>query len=259
MASLADLKRISTEGLPKSDPKKFAKHEIPGLVPESEWGTTFHHNGRRYYRTPSGQCYPSVTTFLGAFEDETNLIAWRKRVGDAEADRISKRSTDRGTAIHDALEHYVQGIEYDAEAATGEFFFMYEQLRVVLNELDAWSYVEHALYSDKLKIAGRCDLMGTFRKRRAILDYKNKNYVRGRQDMHDYFVQGAVYALMHEERYGEKIDDVVILASEEDKKRTKAHVFIEPVDNLRDEVMDKIRRFHNQHSDWYDIPPLMLL
>jgi len=259
VVSFADLKKITTEGVPKSGNKVFPKRIIDSLVPESKWGETFHFDGRRYYRTPNGGIYPSATTFLGAFEDETHLIAWRKRVGEAEANRISKRSTDRGTAIHDALEHYVQGIPYDAEAATGEFFFMYEQLRVVLGELDDWSYVEHALWSDKLRVAGRCDLMGTFRKRRAILDYKNKNYVRGREDMRDYFLQGALYAVMHEERYGEKIDDIVILASEEDKKRNKAHVFIEQVDNMRDELMDKSARFQRQFAHWYDIPPLMLL
>ncbi|AXF41432.1 putative exonuclease [Acinetobacter phage SH-Ab 15599] len=259
MASLADLKRIKLEGVGRTPDKKFDLRVIPNLVPDNQWGETFHFNDRRYYRPPNGGVYPSVTTLLGAFEDDSQIIAWRNRVGKAEADRICKRSTDRGTAIHEALEHYIQGIPYDVQAGVGEFTFMYEQIRLSLMELNSWSYVEHALYSEKMKVAGRCDLMGVFRNRKAIIDYKNKNYVFGRSDMRDYFIQGCLYALMHEERYGEKIDDVVIISSEEDKKRTTAHVFVQSVDSLRDETLDKVFRFHRQHADWYDIPPLFLL
>ena len=259
MASLAGLKRLMEEG-PTIVQRSFPKKELVELVPESAWGETFHHNDRRYYQTPGGGIYPSATTFLGYFSDDKYLIEWRKRVGEAEADRIVERSCKRGEDIHKALEHYIEGLTYDAEAEVGEFHFMYEQHRRVLDkDLDSWIAIEHALYSDKLKVAGRSDLICYFRGRLSILDYKNKNYVGRTDDMTEYFLQGALYAIMFEEMYGVKVEDIVILAAEDDKKVEKAQVFITKVDKWKDQIYSMNQRFLNENADWYDIPPLLLL
>ena len=49
---------------------------------------------------------PSVTTVLGKTKDQSGLDKWRKRVGDAEADRISTLSMNRGTIMHRLIELY---------------------------------------------------------------------------------------------------------------------------------------------------------
>ena len=54
---------------------------------------------------------PSVTTVLDKTSDKTALIAWRKRVGEAEANRVSKESAGLGTKVHDALEKHILGEE----------------------------------------------------------------------------------------------------------------------------------------------------
>ena len=54
---------------------------------------------------------PSVTTILDKTSDKTALIAWRKRVGDAEANRVSKESAGLGTKVHNAIEKYILGEE----------------------------------------------------------------------------------------------------------------------------------------------------
>ena len=56
---------------------------------------------------------PSVTTVLDKTSDKTALIAWRKRVGDAEANRVSKESAGLGTKVHNALEQYILGEDYE--------------------------------------------------------------------------------------------------------------------------------------------------
>ena len=69
--------------------------------------------------TPEGRKYvgddnipvPSVTTILDKTSDKTALIEWRKRVGDAEANRISKESAGLGTKVHNALEKHILGEE----------------------------------------------------------------------------------------------------------------------------------------------------
>ena len=61
----------------------------------------------RQYRTPEGLLYPSVTTVLGAAADKSGLDAWRKAVGEEEANRVSARAARRGTAVHSLCEKLV--------------------------------------------------------------------------------------------------------------------------------------------------------
>ena len=56
---------------------------------------------------------PSVTTILGDTGDKTALIAWRKRVGEAEATRISTESAGLGTKVHNALEKFILQEDYE--------------------------------------------------------------------------------------------------------------------------------------------------
>lgn len=262
MASLSDLKKIVTgetklvtpySGFPRIEPSYQ-------LDDESGWDEMFRHNGRRYYRPPNGGVYPSVTTFLKHNKDNSDIEAWKKRVGEDEAKRITKRSTDRGEEIHKALEYYIQGLPYEYEKNIGEFMFMFEQIRLRLHEnLDGWVYMEHALYSEQMKIAGRCDLMGVWAGKRSIIDYKNKNRRSRSSTVEDYMIQTACYAIMHEERYKESIDQLVIVASVEKTKNAKAEVHVEPLDRWKDRVLDMNRRFLRECEDWYDIPPLLLL
>ena len=56
---------------------------------------------------------PCVTTLLGDTGDKTALIAWRKRVGEAEATRISNESAGLGTKVHNALEKFILQEDYE--------------------------------------------------------------------------------------------------------------------------------------------------
>lgn len=65
--------------------------------------------GRRYYRiVRDGVLYrlPSVTTIISAMTDHSAIDEWRKRVGEEEADRISRFSANRGTCMHQKLEYW---------------------------------------------------------------------------------------------------------------------------------------------------------
>ena len=53
-----------------------------------------------------GTKLPSVTTVLGA-QKKQGIMEWRKRVGEAEANRISKQATGRGTNVHTLCERYL--------------------------------------------------------------------------------------------------------------------------------------------------------
>ena len=104
--------------------------------------------GRRYV-TPEGNAYPSVTTVLSSFNKKA-IQEWRNRVGEEEAERVIKQSTDIGTAVHESIEKYLNGDEWDS---FGEGF---DQLlaKKITNK-----FVSHGLLgiSEELLVAGRVD------------------------------------------------------------------------------------------------------
>jgi hypothetical protein len=65
----------------------------------------------RYYTDPDGNRYYSVTTVLSIL-NKAAIMAWRKRVGNEEANRISSQAATRGTKVHDMIEKYIVG-EYN--------------------------------------------------------------------------------------------------------------------------------------------------
>ena len=64
-------------------------------------------NGKRFYETPEGDHYPSVTTITGLLSREA-IQAWRLRVGEEAANKITKAATTRGTKVHKLAEMYLR-------------------------------------------------------------------------------------------------------------------------------------------------------
>ena len=63
-------------------------------------------DGNRVYQTPDGKLYPSVTTVL-AEHSKKGIMEWRQRVGEVEANKISRQAATRGTKIHGVVEQYL--------------------------------------------------------------------------------------------------------------------------------------------------------
>ena len=62
--------------------------------------------GKRFYVTPDGNKYPSITTVLSGRNAE-GLIKWRERVGNDVANQIMRTAAKRGTAVHELAENYL--------------------------------------------------------------------------------------------------------------------------------------------------------
>ena len=69
--------------------------------------STTNEDGSRVYVNASGVAYPSATTVLGVLSRD-GIAAWRKRVGEEEADKISNQASTRGTKIHSLTESYLK-------------------------------------------------------------------------------------------------------------------------------------------------------
>ena len=69
-----------------------------------------HIDGVRYYKIPDEDeliKMVSITSVTSHFNKDI-FVKWRKRVGNEEADRITKAATGRGTDMHTLTEHYLR-------------------------------------------------------------------------------------------------------------------------------------------------------
>lgn len=163
-------------------------------------------NGSRLYETPAGKV-ASVTTILDSTKDKTHLMEWRKRVGDAEANRISKEAAGLGTLMHTHLENYVIGKPRPTGnntvqvMATAMADTMIREAFVNVDEV--WG-IEAALYYPGL-YAGTSDMIGVWQGKPAIIDHKTTNKPKKKEWIEDYFLQCCAYALAHNEVHGTDI------------------------------------------------------
>jgi genome maintenance exonuclease 1 len=151
-------------------------------------------NGKRHYITPGGN-YPSVTSVTSLLSAE-GIKAWRARVGEKKAQQIITESSTRGTSVHKLCENYVNNIEVPDDS--GDVF---KQIRGELDKHLGTIYaVEAPLYSDKLKVAGRVDLIAEWKGKLSIIDFKTANKPKKEEWIEGYFMQESAYAYMFAER-----------------------------------------------------------
>lgn len=162
---------------------------------------------QRLYATPDGHRVPSVTTILDRTADKTALIEWRKRVGEAEANRISQESAGLGTLVHKHIENYIVG--EPRPSGNNQVHVMARSMSdAVINQgladVDEVWGMEASLYYPGL-YAGTTDLVGVYKGRPAIMDHKTTKKMKLREWIDDYFIQTVAYALAHNEVYGTDI------------------------------------------------------
>ena len=178
-------------------------------------------NGQRQYTGDDNQPVPSVTTVLSDTGDKTALINWRKRVGDAEANRISQESAGLGTKVHNALEKYVLLEEYEIKGNNHISIMaknmVDEMIDKGLSQVDEIWGVEVALIAQGL-YAGTSDAVGMFNGVESIIDFKTAKKIKKREWIEDYFMQGCAYALAHNEMFGTNINQVAILMIDREGK-----------------------------------------
>lgn len=196
-------------------------------------------NGKRFYTTPDGKRLPSVTTVLGA-KPKPHLLEWRKRVGEEEANRITKKSSGRGTNLHQMCEDYVNNKPLSVRMP--DALEMFKSLKPLLHRINNVHYQEQALWSYQLNMAGRVDCIAEFDGELSIIDYKNSRRIKTREQILDYFHQTTAYALMYEELIGKPINKLVILMAVEDDE---PQLFIE---NTEDHIHGLVEAIHYYQS-----------
>ena len=174
----------------------------------------------RHYLDSNNNHVPSVTTVLsGTSQSKVGIDQWRQRVGDIEADRVIKQSTDIGTAVHESIEKYLNDEEWDFFGADPDQMmaknitckFISDGLEGI-NEV--WG-LEVGLLLDGL-YAGTADCVGTYNGVESLIDFKTAKKIKRREWIEDYFLQGCAYANAHNVMFGTNIQQIVILMIDRD-------------------------------------------
>ena len=165
-------------------------------------------NGGRYYVSPTGEKYPSITTVLSERGKE-GIIAWRKKVGEEKATYIANEAARRGTAVHKLVEQYLNN--EDLSDAGVLPLALFTVMKEELDKIDNIKIQEGSLYSDEYKVAGQVDCIADYDGKPCIIDFKTSTKEKKEEWIENYFIQGAAYAEMYKERYGTDIEDIVIL------------------------------------------------
>ena len=168
-------------------------------------------SGRTYY-TPDG-AYPSITTILGKTADNTWLQRWIERVGEEEAARVSKEATDRGTLVHEFAERHFNGEDIsDLALQTLDVRQMsHDLIKIAESGVEEVWGQEQVLWSNKYRYAGRTDMVGIWRGKPTIIDFKTSKKKKYVKQITDYFIQCCAYAVAHNELYGTGIRNMAVL------------------------------------------------
>ena len=177
-------------------------------------------SGQRQYTGDDNNPVPSVTTILSATGDKSGLIAWRKRVGEQEATRISTEAAGLGTKVHNAIEKYILGEEYEIKGNN----VISEMAKPMVNNMitegvskvdEIWG-VEVGLIAKGL-FAGTSDCIGVYEGKPTIIDFKTARKIKKREWIEDYFLQGCAYANAHNVMFDTRIEQIVILMVDRDE------------------------------------------
>jgi len=176
--------------------------------------------------------YPSVTTVLSADKSKQgSLDAWRKRVGEEEANKVMHRASSTGTAVHLVMEDFI----LDQKPQTKPMPYVHEIANRLKKEIDGKigkvRMVEGQLFSHYLRAAGTADLIAEFDGKLSIIDWKTSKWNKKSESISSYYMQLAAYAVMFEERTGIPVPQLVIVMSGTNPDSPFSKVFVEKRDD----------------------------
>ena len=204
------MNKLNTFMKEKYDMKSFIHTPPTELLPEI---LTENINGKRFYVTPEGEKYPSITTILSGRNKE-GINRWRNHVGNDVANQIMRSAAKRGTAVHQLVEDYLNNIELSNQDVLPTALFTL--LKPELDNINNIRIQEGGLYSDEYGVAGRVDCIADYKGKLSVIDFKTSTKEKKEEWVENYFIQGSAYCKMYEERYSQPIDQVVILIVTED-------------------------------------------
>jgi hypothetical protein len=187
------------------------------------------HNGeqinfldQRFYKTETGEYYPSVTSILNFYPKNGFFHAWLKDVGH-NSDIIARKAADEGTQVHNAIEAFLEGKEIKWMDDRGHANYSLDVWRMILRFTEFWKTFNPELIASEIhllshehKYAGTCDLVVKMNEKIWLLDIKTSNSLHT-----SYNLQLSAYAKAWDEHYDNKIEETGIIWLKSSKRGLK--------------------------------------
>ena len=222
------------------DMKSFSHVPLTTQLPDIHTETI---KGKRFYVTPEGNKYPSITTVLSGRNSE-GIVKWRKSVGNDVANQIMRQAASRGTAVHQLVEDYLNNEELSKQDVLPTALFTL--LKPELDNINNIRIQEGGLYSDYYGVAGRVDCIADYKGVLSVIDFKTSTKDKKEEWIENYFIQTSAYCEMYEELYGKSIDQIVILiVTEEGSTQT----FVKDKKDYLPLLKPAIEEFHKKFKE----------
>lgn len=209
------------------------QHNFPSLIQENV-------DGIRKYVTPSGERYPSVTTVLSEYNKQ-GILEWRKKVGEEEANRVSRHAANRGTKVHSVIENYLNNKVVDSKLLFPNVKSLFFRMKPELDKLNNIHCLEQKMFSHELELAGTVDCIAEYDGVLSVVDFKTSRKWKEENHIRNYFMQGTAYCEMFRERVGISVEQVVIMIGVDEHNYAQV-VKVDPKDYL-DELKFYISKF----------------
>lgn len=205
----------------------------------------------RVYLCPDGSKVPSVTTILDktkSKEAKEGLEKWRKRVGQAEAAKITRAAAGRGTSMHNLIEKWLIGDDI-TPGSNQVHQEAHKMANAVIENLikpsltEVWG-IEAPLYYPQL-YAGTTDCVGIWENALAIVDFKQTNKPKKEEWVQDYYLQLAAYMEAHNKVYNTNIKKGVVLMCSGDLILQKFELDEVKLDHYTGKWWDRVEAFYN--------------
>lgn len=203
-----------------------------------ECGNSYDDIGRIYH-TPAGDFY-SVTTVLSNTGDKKYLEDWKNRVGEEEAERVTRVAASVGTNFHELGEAYLLKQPYPDVQWLAKHMFK-TAIPVLDKNVTAVHAVEIPLWSKVAKIAGRTDAIVDWKYELAILDYKCIGHHNSKW-LTDYWCQLSIYAHCLKEMYNIEAKKLILVCA--NKKTLTTKIFECSPHKYSREAVNRIKLFH---------------
>jgi genome maintenance exonuclease 1 len=170
-------------------------------------------DGVRYYKVPDiGKelAFISVTSVTSNYSKE-KIAVWRKKVGDDEANRITKFATNLGTQYHALSEAFFKNEEIPEKSSLAKTLF--KNSISTFKRVGKIHTLENPLYSLDWELAGTPDMIAEFDGVLSVIDHKTSKEPKPVEWIEGYFVQCFSYAYMYAELFGVMPKQLVIIMS----------------------------------------------
>ena len=181
------------------------KKPLPHYPAKTTW-----ENGTGYLIDSRGNRLPGITSILKATQspkEKACLSAWRRKVGNAEANRIIRESRDRGNIIHNLAKNYLEGQTVNCPPAVGPYW---DTLLPVLENLNQIRLLEGHVFHYYEGYAGRVDCVANYQDIPCAIEFQSATHIK---PLYDKPLQLAAYCGALNRQYPLKLNNALLIVA----------------------------------------------